>query len=158
MTHFRTRALDDPSTPVFPLTESKPIRWRRVWPWVFGGVLVAYFYAYFMAMATGDVEMAQCHQLESAVEAKHSIPGSTSSPGRPAIFCDRAVKFPFLAPYEKVYVYGVLDAASQEAIVRTLQKFYRERNSEKVQVQFFEKENWKTWSDPATGRSGGRRG
>ena len=140
------------------MSESAQFNWWRTLPWVVGTLLVAYFYAYFMAMATGDVELSQCHQLEAAVVAKHVIPASISSPGQRAIFCDREVQLPFLTHYEKVYVYGVLDGASQDAIVRTLQDFYRQRTGDKVLVQFFEEENWQTWSDPATGRSGGRRG
>jgi hypothetical protein len=145
-------------TPDFALGESQPMRWGRVLAWIFGGLLMGYFYAYFMAISSGDVELATCHQLESAVEAKHSLPASTSSPGRPAIFCDRAIQLPLLARYEKVYVYGVLDGATQDAIVGTLRDFYRERRSGKALVEFFEKENWQTWSSPATGESGGRRG
>jgi hypothetical protein len=146
------------SEPDFTITESAPIRWWRVLPWVVGGLLVAYFYAYFMAMSSGDMEMTECHQLESAVIAQHAIPASISSPGQAAIFCDRAIRLPLLSRYEKVYVYGVTDGAAQDAIVRTLRDFRDQRNTGKVLVQFFEKENWNTWSDHATGRSGGRRG
>ncbi len=127
-------------------------------PWVLGGLLVAYFYAYFMAMGSGDVEMAECHQLESAVVEKHTIPSSISAPGQPAIFCDRAIQLPFLRHYEKVYVYGVLDGAAQDAIVLTLRDFHQAGSGGRIEVQFFEKENWQRWSDPKTGDSGGRRG
>jgi hypothetical protein len=140
------------------MTTSQRIPWWQIILWLFGGLLVAYFYAYFVAMTTGDVELAECHDVETAVIAKHTIPLAISSPGRPGIFCDRAIKLPFLTHYKKVYVYGVTEPNAQDAIVQTLQRFDRDHKSGKLLVQFFAKENWTTWSDPATGGSGGRRG
>ena len=140
------------------MTEHANLTWRRVWPWALGGLLVAYFYAYFAALATGDVELAECHNLESAVVAKHAIPLAISTPGQPGIFCDREVQLPLLTHYKKVYVYGVTQPNAQDAIVQTLEQFHRDQKSDRILVQFFDKENWVTWSDPATGRNGGRRG
>ena len=129
----------------------------KTWSWGAGIFLLAYFYAYFSAMTTGDVDLAGCHALEEAVTAKHTIPMSVSSPGQPGIFCDRAVRLPLLTHYEKVYVYGVTEAAEQDAIVATVREF-QSQHPARVLVQFIDKENWQTWSDPATGRNGGKRG
>ena len=131
--------------------------WLRTLPWVIGGLLLAYFYAYFTAMTTGDVDLVQCHALEAAVTAKSTIPPSVSSPGRPGIFCDRAIRLPFLMRYEKVYVYGVTNVGAQDTIVQTLGDFPGAHDG-KVLVEFFAKENWAAWSHPATGDKGGQRG
>jgi len=133
----------------------------KTWSWGAGIFLLAYFYAYFSTMTTGDVDLAGCHALEEAVTAKHTIPMSVSSPGQPGIFCDRAVRLPLLTHYEKVYVYGVTDGAEQDSILGAVREFHgklRGKQDGKIFVEFFEKENWQAWSDPATGRSGGRRG
>ncbi len=130
----------------------------KAWSWGAGILLLAYFYAYFNAMTTGDVDLAECHALESAVTARNTIPLSVSTPGSPGVFCDRAIQLPFLKHYEKVYVYGVTDAGAQDAILTTLRDFNSVHHQGRILVAFFAKENWQTWSDPATGRSGGRRG
>jgi hypothetical protein len=130
----------------------------KTWSWGAGILLLAYFYAYFNAMTTGDVDLAECHALESAVTAKHTILLSVSTPGSPGVFCDRAIQLPFLRHYEKVYVYGVTDARAQDGILTTLRDFNSVHHHERILVAFFTKENWQTWSDSATGSSGGRRG
>jgi len=65
---------------------------------------------------------------------------------------------PFLIRYDKVYVYGVKDRTSQDSITRTLQEFRSRYHSRKTLIQFFESENWKTWSNLDTGMHGGDRG
>jgi hypothetical protein len=124
---------------------------------VAGGLAVAYFYAYFAAMTTGDVDLAGCHALEEAVTAKYAIPMSVSSPGQAGIFCERAVRLPFLTQYEKVYVYGVREAGEQDSILGAVREFHGTQGG-RILVEFFERENWQAWSDPATGMSGGKRG
>ena len=133
--------------------------------WGLGIVLLVYFYAYFNAMTTGDVDLAGCHALEEAVTARVTIPMSVSSPGQPGIFCDRAVRLPLLTQYEKVYVYGVTETAEQDAILGAVREFQGTQQGKqhgeqhgKILVEFFLKENWQAWSDPASGRSGGKRG
>jgi hypothetical protein len=73
-------------------------------------------------------------------------------------FLYREIRLPFLTHYKKVYVYGVTETAPQNSVAQTLQKVNGERRGGKILLQFFDKENWTTWSDPATGRNGGRRG
>ena len=143
--------------PTLPYSEPAKFPTRQMFIWGPGLLLVAYFYAYFTAMTTGDVDLAQCHALESAVAAKNTVPMSVSAPGQPGIFCDRAIQQPFLTHYERVYVYGVVDTAQQDAIVAAVRE-YRAQHPEKILLLFIAKENWTAWSDPATGRSGGRRG
>jgi hypothetical protein len=147
--------------PLYPdiLTGESPKTSKlKTWSWGAGIFLLAYFYAYFNAMSTGDVDLAECHELESAVSAKHSIPLSLSAPGSPAVFCDRAIQLPLLKHYENVYVYGVTEATAQDAILATLREFRGGHRQGRIRVAFFARENWQTWSDPATGRSGGHRG
>jgi hypothetical protein len=129
----------------------------KTWSWGGGIFLLAYFYAYFNALTTGDVNLAKCHELEKAVTAKDAIPMSVSSPGHAGIFCDRAIQLPLLTHYEKVYVYGVTDSAAQDSIVATVRDFHGPQHG-KIEVLFFVKENWQPWSDPASGASGGKRG
>lgn len=133
----------------------------KTFSWSAGIFLLVYFYAYFNAMTTGDVDLAGCHALEEAVTAKHAIPMSVSSPGQPGIFCDRAVRLPLLTQYEKVYVYGVMESVEQDSILGAVRDFHGTQHGNqrgKILVEFFEKENWQPWSDPSTGRSGGKRG
>src|SRR6266446_1241994 len=66
--------------------------------------------------------------------------------------------YAFLVRYDKVYVYGIADKNSQDSIALTLQLFRRRYHSRKILIQFFENENWKTWSNPDTGAHGGERG
>jgi hypothetical protein len=143
--------------PTLPYSEPTKFPTRQVFIWGPGLLLVAYFYAYFTAMTTGDVDLAQCHALESAVTARNTIPVSASAPGQPAVFCDRAIQQPFLTHYERVYIYGVTDAAAQDAIVASVRDFQTQHPG-KIFVQFIDKENWQPWSDPSSGRSGGKRG
>jgi hypothetical protein len=136
---------------------TEKIIWHRTWPWILGGLLLAYFYAYFAAMSSGDVDLAECHALEAAVVERNVVPPSVSAPRQPGIFCDRAIQMPFLRRYEKVFVYGVTDRAAQDGIVASVKEFRAARKGVPLVVEFFEKENWITWSD-GNGKSGGRRG
>jgi len=94
----------------------------------------------------------------SAVTSKHRLPPSVSEPGSPAIFCELGVHFPLLRTYYSVYIYGVLDKREQDSVVGNLRTYHRASHIPKILVQFFEEENWKPWSDPKSGRSGGSRG
>ena len=140
------------------MTEAAKARWRRSLPWLIGSVAIVYVYAFLVATTTGDLELYECTNLAAAVRAKHSIPGSKSSPGNPAIGCHLEVQLPFLFRYDKVYVYGVVDKNSQDSIALTLQSFHRQYKSRKILIQFFNNENWRTWSNPDTGTHGGERG
>ncbi len=86
------------------------------------------------------------------------FPLSVSQPNTPAAFCELGVHFPLLRTYFTVFIYGVFDRTQQDAIVASLRNAPRGPNAKKILVQFFEKENWRPWSDPASGRSGGNRG
>ncbi len=140
------------------MNEKGKMVWHKVWPWIVGGLLVAYFYAYFAAMATGDVDLVECHALEAAVVARNTIPPSVSAPGQPGIFCDRGIQMPFLRRYEKVFVYGVTDKTAQDGVMASIREFQRTHGGGRVLVDFFAKENWIVWSDQSGGRSGGHRG
>jgi len=133
-------------------------RWVMVFGWIAGGLLVAYAYAFISATTTDSEDFSGCPAVVSAVTSRHSIPLSVSEPGSPAVFCDLGVHFPLLRSYYSVFIYGVLDQGQQDSIIADLRSFHRAFHKQKILVQFFEKENWKTWSDPGSGRSGGSRG
>jgi hypothetical protein len=140
------------------VTETAKTHWRRALPWLIGGFLLAYVYAFLVAITTGDSELYECQDFAQAVLAKHSIPESKSAPGHPGMSCPLEVQMPFLIRYEKAYIYGVTDGPWQDSIARTLQEFRARYHSRKILVQFFDRENWKTWSNPDTGAHGGERG
>ena len=125
--------------------------------WIIGGLIIAYCYAFINAITTASENSYQCKTLESAAINGHKIPMSVSQPNTPAAFCELGVHFPLLRTYFTVFIYGVPDHAQQDAIVTSLRAAHGP-NTKKVLVEFFEKENWRAWSDPNSGRSGGNRG
>jgi hypothetical protein len=133
-------------------------RWVAPAIWVAGGLLIAYAYAFISATTSASEKSSECTTIVSAVTSKHSVPVSISTPGRPAVFCDLGVHFPWLRTYDTVFIYGVLDKGQQDSILADLRSFHRTTHTQRILVQFFEKENWKTWSDPSSGSSGGSRG
>jgi hypothetical protein len=133
-------------------------RWVPIIAWIVGGLLVAYAYAFVSATTTDSEDLSGCQAIVSAVSSSHSLPLSVSEPVHPAIFCDLGVHFPLLRSYYSVFIYGVLDKGQQNSIIADLQRFHRASHTQKILVRFFAKENWKAWSDPASGRSGGSRG
>lgn len=102
--------------------------------------------------------MAECNNIVAAVTPKYPIPLSASTPGSPGIFCDLGVHLPALTSYDTVFIYGVVGQHEQDEIAGTLNDFRRASHTRRILLQFFEKENWKMWSDPKTGSGGGARG
>jgi hypothetical protein len=133
------------------------LRKHHIAAWIIGGLVIAYCYAFINAITTASENSDQCKALESATVTGHKIPASVSQPGKPAAFCELGVHFPLLNTYFTVFIYGVLDRAQQDAIVSSLRSAPRP-NGKRILVQFFDKENWRPWSDPSSGRSGGNRG
>jgi hypothetical protein len=122
------------------------------------GVLVGVYVLKYLTVTTfGGNHVTECPSIVQAVEAKHQIPPSLSTPGRPGIFCDMGVHLPFLDTYVIVIVYGVTNRTEQDAIVATLENV-RHDLSRNILLRFIDKENWTTWSDSRTGNSGGHRG
>jgi hypothetical protein len=130
---------------------------HKIAAWILGGLIIAYCYAFINAITTASENSYQCKALESAAITGHKIPMSISQPNTPAAFCELGVHFPLLRTYFTVFIYGVLDRTQQDAIVTSLRNAPRP-NAKQILVQFFDKENWRPWSDPASGRSGGNRG
>ena len=141
-----------------PLAPKRKFRWWTVATWLLVGIVIAYSYAFIMATTADSEDLAECQSLVSAVRDKHGIPLSVSQPGSPGIFCDLGVHFPFLRSYDNLFIYGVLDNREQDSILADVRRARNSASPRPIQVQFFDKENWKAWSDPATGRSGGSRG
>jgi len=138
-------------------TSDRRRRWTLI-AWLVGGFLVAYAYTFISATASDSENLSGCQAVVSAVTSKHRLPPSVSEPGSPAIFCELGVHFPLLRTYYSVYIYGVLDKREQDSVVGNLRTYHRASHIPKILVQFFEEENWKSWSDPKSGRSGGSRG
>src|SRR5258708_1449837 len=78
--------------------------------------------------------------------------------GQPGDFLRPGRSFPLLKTYYSVYICGVLDKREQDSVVGNLRTYHRASHIPKILVQFFEKENWRAWSDPKSGRRGGSRG
>jgi len=129
---------------------------------IIAGVLVllclAYGYFYLTATTTSGDDVFECKAIASLVTSGHAIPESISTPGRPAIFCDVEVRGFFLKRFDHVRIYGVTDRGQQDSIIRSLERPTGQSKARQLVVDFYEKENWKTWSDPATDNRGGERG
>jgi hypothetical protein len=134
------------------------MRPHKIAAWIVGALLIAYCYAFINAIATASENAYQCKAIEAAAVASHQIPMSVSQPGTPAAFCELGVHPPLLRTYFTVFIYGVLDRSKQDVILDSLRRAPRGPNPRKMLVNFYEKENWKPWSDPGSGRSGGSRG
>jgi hypothetical protein len=134
------------------------LRTHHIAAWIIGGLIIAYCYAFINAITTASENSYQCKALESAAIAGHQIPLSVSQPNTPGAFCELGVHFPFLRTYFTVFIYGVLDRTQQDSILASLRNVPRGPNAKRILVQFFDKENWRPWSDPGSGRSGGNRG
>jgi hypothetical protein len=109
------------------------------------------------ASTSGD-DVTECRAVANIVEAENVVPESTSSPGRPAVFCDAEVKGILFRRFNRFRIYGVVDKSQQESIVQAIMKARQHRGTKPAVVDFYDKENWRTWSEPASGSSGGERG
>jgi hypothetical protein len=134
------------------------LRTHKIAAWVSGGLVIAYCYAFINAIATASENAYQCKAIEAAAVAGHEIPMSVSEPGTPAAFCELGVHPPLLRTYFTVFIYGVLDRTKQAAILDSLRQASRGSHPQEMVVKFYEREDWKPWSDPSSGRSGGSRG
>jgi hypothetical protein len=123
-----------------------------------GLFILAYGYWYLVSTMPDPDALNECQTIVADLEASISFPQSVSSPGNPALFCDKGVKGMFLTKFDRVNIYGVLDTNEQQVVIDRLKNAKRRLKTKPIQLEFFEKENWKTWSDPKTGRSGGDRG
>lgn len=99
----------------------------------------------------------ECVAVVNQIESEFPFPPSVSTPGRPALFCHKGIHGPFFAPDDQVIVYGVIDGTKQDAILAALARTKQQLRTRRIVVSFYEKENWITWSDPKSGRSGGDR-
>ncbi len=120
--------------------------------------VLAYGYYYLTAALTSGDDVFECQAIASMVTSGHEIPESVSTPGRPAIFCNAEVRGFLLKRFDHVRIYGVTDKNQQDSILEALGHGKTQSKPREMTVDFYEKENWKTWSDPGTGRRGGDRG
>jgi hypothetical protein len=110
-----------------------------------------------MSTTTSGDDILECEAIAESVESRYSLPPSMSVPGRPAFFCDADVRSVLMRRFDHIRIYGVIDNSEQESIIQTIKKAREQLKTKPIVVDFYEKENWKTWSD-STGRSGGERG
>jgi len=118
---------------------------------------LGYSYAYFMTTTTSADDLSNCKEVVANIVSVVHVPESVSSPGRPAAFCDREVTGLLLRSVEHVRIYGVVDPKEQEIALDVLKNSPR-KTVKRVLVEFYEKENWKTWIDAPSGTKGGQRG
>lgn len=100
----------------------------------------------------------ECEGIATLVSSASPIPQSVSNPSRPAFFCEKGLQGVRLRSFDHVQIYGVTDLNQQDVLVAHLRLARQRLKTRMIIVDFYEKENWKPWSDPATGRSGGERG
>jgi hypothetical protein len=125
---------------------------------LFGVLCVGYGYFYLASDMFDTDDAAECHAIVTLVESVSSIPDSVSVPGHPGCFCGKGVRGFFLRPVDHVQSYGVIDEGHQDLVIASLKRARQQLTTRPIVAEFYQKENWRTWSDPATGRSGGTRG
>jgi hypothetical protein len=119
---------------------------------------LAYGYAFLISTMTDSYDLDECKALADLVESSQPIPESISVPGHPALGCNVEIRGLLFRRFDHVRVYGVIDAGKQDSIFLTLQKARQQNKIKPVLLEFYDRENWRTWSNPATGNSGGDRG
>jgi hypothetical protein len=135
----------------------RPRRWRL--PSILFLVCSIAYGCWYLVSTMPDPDVVdECRAIAASVESKISIPASLSSPGHPALFCDKGIGGVLLRPYDRVSIYGVSVDSQQEAAVDALGQAKQQLKTKPIIVEFYENENWTNWSDPKTGRSGGNRG
>jgi hypothetical protein len=121
-------------------------------------LVLAYGYYYLTAMTTSGNDLLECKAIAGLVTLGHVIPESISTPGRPAIFCDVEMRGFLLKRFDHVRIYGVINKSQQDSMLEALEHGQMQSKHRELTVDFYEKENWTTWSDPGSGRRGGDRG
>ncbi len=146
--------------PNFGSESAAQMRKRRWAPivWLLGGFLVAYAYTFISATASDSENLSGCQAVVSAVTSDTGFRRRSPNQAVQQFPVTWAFIFRCSGPTTRVFIYGVLDKGEQDAIVVDLRTFHRASQTPRILVQFFEKENWRTWSDPKSGRSGGSRG
>jgi hypothetical protein len=133
----------------------------RVWLFVgivFGMCCLAYGSLYLISTMPDPDAVGECRAIAKSVESTVSLPPSVSTPNAAALFCDREVRGVFLRSFDHIRVYGVVDRKGQDVVTASVISSRQRLKTKPIVLDFYEKENWKTWSDAATGRSGGDRG
>jgi hypothetical protein len=133
-------------------------RIRRVVGTVVAVLGLAYGYFYLVSTLNSREDMSECKAITNLVISNHAIPESLSTPGSPGIFCDVEVKGFFLRRFDHLRIYGVTDKSQQDLIIRSLEHSSGQLKARQLVVEFYDRENWKTWSSPARGIRGGERG
>jgi hypothetical protein len=140
---------------------NKDRRKRQVWLFVgtlFGMFCLAYGCLYVISTMPDPDVVSECRAIGASVESRTSLPSSVSAPNSPAFFCDKETRGAFFRPFDHVRIYRVVDRTEQDTVTDSLVHARQRLRTKPIIVDFYEKENWTTWSDPATGRSGGERG
>jgi hypothetical protein len=87
-------------------------------------------------------DYGHCQDLVAAVVQTNVVPQSVSSPGQPAVFCQKAEYGILRSRYQVLQIYSVpMDA--QNIVLAAVSSARHRLNSERVQVVFYQRENWR---------------
>jgi len=98
-----------------------------------------------------------CDDLRQPAIQTGLIPQSVSQPNLPSVFCLVAEYGIFRSHYQVLEIYGV-PRQGQATVLEAVRNTRLRLQTEPVQVLFYDRENWRTWSNPKNGASGGSRG
>jgi hypothetical protein len=133
-----------------------------LWALPISVLLTVVYGAYFLTVqffATGSDHYGACAGIEEAASESNDLPQSLSMPGRAALYCGSEKYGMFLWPFNVVGVYGVIDPAAQDRVLRNIRKHQRETNGFPIRIMFYESEHWTAWRNRKTGAvAGGERG
>jgi hypothetical protein len=121
-------------------------------------VCLVYGYLFLITSTISSADLDECAGIVDAIEKENSIPVSISKPGGPALFCDLGVRHLSMRRFDNIKIYGLREQSRQDAVIETLKRYRRQVHTKPLLVQFYEKQNWQTWSSSSTGTRGGRRG
>lgn len=102
-------------------------------------------------------DLGHCLDFVDAAVQTNVVPQSVSSPGHPAVFCLTAEYGILRSRYQVIEIYSV-PRDQQNKVLAALTTARHRVNGAAVQVLFYDKENWKTWTSKDGRVTGGSRG
>jgi len=89
------------------------------------------------ALQTGADEFGECPGLDQAATSSNVLPEAPWRPGSPAVACGVQRRGLFLAYYNQVRVWGVVDPDAQRAVREKLEQHCRRAYTHPTQVMFY---------------------
>jgi hypothetical protein len=102
-------------------------------------------------------DLGHCQDFVDAAVQTNVVPQSVSAPGQPAVFCEIAEYGILRSRYQVVGIYSV-PRDQQREVLTALTTAHQHVNGAPVQVLFYERENWQTWTSKDGRFTGGSRG